>query len=268
MKSYVGVTGFMNLSEVTSALSVFPRSSTRQLMVGVLVSWKSLRGIRLKPRWRKQFPNPHSISDLFIRDSRILNLVHYSTEEGEESSILKDLLKIHQYAGLDFHGFQINIPWPEIRLMDEYRMAMGCDYRLILQIGQEAMEMVDRSPQKVVEMLCRYVGIIDGILLDPSGGLGRQFNPTRARELLTAIIDQGWDLKLGVAGGLGPDSLYLVESLISEFPGLIIDAQGRLRNSKHNLDPEAVKTYLTRSLEMFDLEAVRMHLIKTLKMFD
>jgi hypothetical protein len=56
-----------------------------------------------------------------------------------------------------------------------------------------------------------------------------------------------------VAGGLGPDSLYLVEPLVADFPELNIDAQSQLRDSENDLDLERVKTYLIKALKMFSL---------------
>lgn len=251
MKPYIGVTGFTSPTEVKSALSVFPVSSTRLLMVGVLVSWKSLRNIPLKPRWQKQFPNPATIAEIFPNDSRVVNLIHFSTEEGQESSILADMLKIHEIAGPNFHGFQLNIPWPEIQVVEEYRKAVGNDYRLVLQIGQKAVEAVGGTPRGVIDMLSHYVGVINNVLLDPSGGLGKPFDTERAREFLSAIAEQRWNLGLGVAGGLGPDSLNLVKPLVVEFPILSIDAQSQLRNGENNLDLNATKIYITKALQMF-----------------
>jgi hypothetical protein len=251
MKPYIGVTGFTKLEEVTAALSVFPENSARKLMVGVLATWKSLRGNPMKPKWARQTAESSSIRNLFLDDRRALNLVHYSTEEGKENSILADLLKIHDLAGPNFHGFQLNLPWPEVKMLGEYRRRVGRNFRLVLQIGQKAVDIAGGTPEGVLGKLYPYVGLIDDILLDPSGGLGKPFDPDRAREFLLLIKYSDLDFGLGVAGGLGPDSLNLVEPLVAEFPDLNIDAQGRLRNTENDLDVESVKTYLTKALQMF-----------------
>ena len=251
MKPYIGITGFTKQEEVVSALDIFPQNSNRKLMVGALATYKSLRGIPMKPRWAKQTPNPEAIRSIFLNDERVVNLVHFSTEEGQEGLVLADMLRIHELAGANFHGFQLNVAWPQINQLDEYRAAMGRDYRIVLQLGQKAVEAVGGTTQGVVEMLCRYAGIVDDVLLDPSGGLGKPFDPERAREFLSAIAERGWNLGFGVAGGLGPDSLNLVEPLVAEFPNLSIDAQGRLRNTENDLDMEAAKIYLARALQMF-----------------
>ncbi|MBI2588071.1 hypothetical protein HYW30_02105 [Candidatus Azambacteria bacterium] len=252
MEPYVGITGFTKPQEVRAVLEVLPESPLRKLMVGVLASWKSLRGIPLKPKWQKQFPQPESIPALFPADPRTINLVHYSTEEGRESSVLADMFKIHELAGPNFHGFQLNVAWPQINQMDDYRVAMGWNYRIVLQLGQKAVEAVDGTAQGVADMLYHYAGNIDAILLDPSGGLGKPFDTARAREFLAAIADRGWDIGLGVAGGLGPETLRLVEPLLEEFPDLSIDAQGQLRTPEDDLDVDKTKLYHSRALEMFE----------------
>jgi len=251
MNPYIGITGFSKSEEVSAALQVFPQNGNRKLMVGVLATYKSLRDIPMKPKWAKQTPHPSTIAGLFPNDERAVNLVHFSTEEGQESSVLADMLKIHELAGPNFHGFQLNVAWPQINQLDDYRAAMGWDYRIVLQLGQKAVEAAGGTAQSVVDMLYHYAGIVDDVLFDPSGGLGKSFDTERAREFLSSIAEQGWDIGLGVAGGLGPDSLNLVEPLIADFPNLSIDAQGRLRNADNDLDLNAVNAYLVKALQLF-----------------
>lgn len=60
---------------------------------------------------------------------------------------------------------------------------------------------------------------------------------------------------LVAAGGLGPDTMHLVEPLIKEFPDLSIDAQGKLRPSGSALDPidwYMAGQYLIKALEMLE----------------
>ena len=251
MNPYIGVTGFSRPEEISAALRAFPQNGNRKLMVGVLATWKSLRNIPMKPKWAKQTPNPITIASLFPEDEHVVNLVHFSTEAGQESSAFLDMIKIHGLAGPNFYGFQLNIAWPDVRLLESYRRAVGFGSRIVLQIGARAVEMVGGEPRRVADMLHNYVLEIDDVLLDPSGGLGKPFDTERAREFLSAIAERGWNLGLGVAGGLGPDSLDLVEPLVAEFPNLSIDAQGRLRNAENDLDPNVVDAYLVKALRLF-----------------
>ena len=55
------------------------------------------------------------------------------------------------------------------------------------------------------------------------------------------------------AGGLGPESVGLVEPLYREFPDLSIDAQGKLRPSGsalHPIDWDMAETYLVKALQL------------------
>jgi hypothetical protein len=250
MKPYIGITGFTKPDEVKFALSLFPETENRKLMVGVLVTYKSLRGIPMKPKWEKKTPSPETISNLFFDDKRVVNLVHFSTEEGQESSVLTDILKVHELAGANFHGFQLNLVWPEARVLEQYRERMGYGYRIVLQIGRKAIEAAGRSPRHILDKLSCYVHLINDILFDTSGGRGEPFDVEYARQFLSAIKEQAWPIGLGVAGGL-PDSLPLVESLIVEFPDLNIDAEGRLRDENNDMDMGRVKEYLIGSLRLF-----------------
>jgi hypothetical protein len=67
------------------------------------------------------------------------------------------------------------------------------------------------------------------------------------------IRDRFPGIGIGAAGGLGPDTLHLIEPLASEFPNLSIDAQSRLRPSGSALDPidwEMAIQYLANALSV------------------
>lgn len=253
MKSYIGVTGFTTADQIDSSLEAFSADSPRALMAGVLASWKSLRGIPIHPRWAGQFPPRAELGGIFPKDRRLLRLVHYNTETGRESSTLSDLFKIHNLVGTNLDGFQLNISWPSISQLDDYRRVMGYTPTIVLQIGQTAIDQVGGTLEGVVGRLYHYIGVVDGVLFDPSGGKGKAFDPRAALEFLRAISAEGWDMDMGVAGGLGPDSLDLLKPLLGEFPHINTDATGRLLNDQGRLDRSRVKDYLTKSLLLFKL---------------
>ena len=53
-RPYIGVTGFTTSEEVAAVREVYPDDNPRLLMVGVLATWKSLRNIPVKPKWKRQ----------------------------------------------------------------------------------------------------------------------------------------------------------------------------------------------------------------------
>ena len=243
--SYIGVTGFSKREEVSAALEAY-KGNNRKLMVGVLATWKSLRGIPMKPIWAKQTPDPQDIKNIFIDDARALNLVHFSTEEGQEHSIADDMLAIHRLGGEHIHGFQLNMTWPSIDQLRTYKEKVSGECYIVLQIGRHAVESAG-TPFMVSSILTEYRGVVDAILLDSSGGRGKPFDAERARHILLAIRDKMDDIGLGVAGGLGPHSLDLLEPLLTDFPDINIDAQGRLRNEENELDSRLVRFYIYKA---------------------
>jgi len=135
-----------------------------------------------------------------------------------------------------------------------YRMAYPRG-QIVLQIDGKAFEVVEHSPERLSEMIdvryASYEGLIHRILLDPSGGRGEPFNTERAREYLVALQDRGINANFGVAGGLSPATLGLVEPLVSDFPDLSIDAEGRLRDENDTLDLNVAREYVDKALQIF-----------------
>ena len=96
-----------------------------------------------------------------------------------------------------------------------------------------------------------YLGFIDHILLDLSAGYGRPLETAWARQQLQKLQDAELGIGLGVAGGLGPASLQLVEPLAKNFPELSIDAEANLRDPNDNLDLDLAQDYLRQAFVMF-----------------
>lgn len=250
---YIGITGFTHSIEVQACLSLMKSDNNRRLMVGVLATHKTLRGLPTSPRWAAQMPDISDIPKLFVDHPKALNLVHYSTEEGKENTVGEDLWNLSRddISGPHFHGFQLNIAWPSVVVLERYRRAFGAKQYIVLQIGEKAKQICNNNLAMIIQKLHPYVGLVDAILLDPSSGRGTPFDPTVAYELLTAIRSDFNDhFDLGVAGGLGPDTLNLIEPLVGSFPLLNIDAQGQLRDPDNELDFLNCEKYLTRAQEL------------------
>lgn len=246
MESYIGINGITLPEQACFARCGFDAFPSRRLMIGTLVTWKSLRRIPLSWRWASQAVKPELLRRVCLADPSMLNVAHFSSEEGQEETVLTDLLRIHELGGPHFHGIQVNIAWPDAALLLAYREQVGASSRLILQLGQKAVKLCGDDPLVVANRLMPYRGFITDILLDPSGGLGQPFDTERARIFLHAIAAKDLGIGLGVAGGLGPDTLHLVEPLLKEFPQLNFDAQGALRTN-NEFDPLKTALFLFRA---------------------
>lgn len=246
LKPYIGITGFMKSEEVRAILSTLPQPPVRNLMVGVLASWKTLHGIPNKHP--HLFPEVNKMRDIFLSHPNALNLIHYSTDNPE--TLYGQLVRLQKLGGLKLHGFQLNMAWPNVNQLNLFRERWPYS-RIVLQIGSEAVALMDNSPITVSRKLDDYGGLITDILFDPSGGRGKPFNTARALLFLGEIAKRNPYLGLGVAGGLSSSNLRLVEPLLPNFPNLSIDAQVRLRNQAGNMDLEKATAYVTQTLQMF-----------------
>lgn len=245
---YIGVTGFMTSNEVLYALSCVPESSHRKLMVGVLGSQKTIF-MGSQNRWPNRYPDPGDIGSIFQRHPSALNLVHYNTKNPE--TLLRQMLMVTQLGGPNFQGFQLNVAWPLPQALEAYRGAYP-EMHIVLQVGGGAFKEISDSPENLAERVAdEYVGLIDYLLLDPSGGFGKPFDPTRAREYLEALEARNLDIGLGVAGGLSSTTLDLVELLADDFPDLSIDAESRLRDEDDTLDLDLTGDYIRTALQIF-----------------
>lgn len=241
---YIGVTGFMSRDEVVQALKYVSNETAYRLMVGVLMSSKTLAGQANK--WPGRYPKKEAVADIFVDDPRALNLIHYNTDNPE--MLVHEVRQIVALAGPHLDGFQFNVAWPAPSQIEQIR-EMYPDLYLLLQIGGRAMEEVLslglHTGEHLKERIGWYLPFIDAVLVDPSGGKG---------ELLSAAGCHAWiraakevhGLEIGVAGGLGPVTTHVIEPLTKEFPGLNIDAEGRLRTPKPEdaLDMRAVEQYI------------------------
>jgi hypothetical protein len=224
-----------------------PWQSSRLLMAGVLVSSRTLRG--LKGRWPNRYPDVTSIAAIFTNHHLALNLVHYNTNEPH--SLSQQLVELTGLGGPYFHGYQLNIAWPPVTELSRYRSRFP-EMKMVLQINQKSLEMVDYSAQDLVDKLGQeYAGLVDYILLDLSAGYGIPLDPQWAVENLKVLQEANLGMGFGVAGGLSASTLDRIAPLINDFPDLSIDAESLLRDKDDCLDIDQAKDYIGKALRLF-----------------
>lgn len=246
-KPYIGITGFLSLDDALHVLNAVPMNANRLVMVRVLASLKTMRGIQNK--WPNRYPAMDKIAGIFPDHPLALNLIHYNTKE--KDTLGDQLDAMTGFGGANMHGFQLNITWPELDVLREYKKRHPAK-QIVLQVGGHAFEMVNYSPEQLAAKVAEYDGAVEYVLLDPSGGYGKPFDKERARDYLVALQAKNLNVGLGVAGGLSPTTLNLVEPLVQEFPDLSIDAEGRLRTAEDHLDLNLARAYLQTALSMFN----------------
>lgn len=213
-----------------------------------MMSYKTLHGLETK--WAKSFPHKEAIADIF-GSGETMNCLHYADYDAID--VPQSLVQAIGFGGTHINALQLDMVWPNPGHVAGAVYASCKQLEVILQVGKNAIEQAHNDPQEVVERLRNYQGVIHHVLLDKSMGKGLGMDAEDLMPFARAIRDVFPDLGIVAAGGLGPDSLGLVEPLAKEFPGISIDAQGKLRPSGNALDPidwDMAETYLVKALRL------------------
>ncbi len=255
MDPYIGITDFMNYEQVMDMLKVFRKAqslgSKRRLHVGVMMSYKTLHGIPSK--WQDAFPSKEKIASIFF-SNETYNCLHYADYTLEDISVSKSLTEAIFCCGVSIHALQLDMIWPEPSDIFNGVHNSRKQIEVILQVGKKAFEEIGDDPNNLVARLADYQGVIQRVLLDKSMGQGLGMDAVGLIPFVEAIKTHYPKLGIVVAGGLGPETMNLVEPLVKEFPDISIDAQGRLRPSGSALDPvdwRMAGWYLIEALQLF-----------------
>lgn len=268
---YVGVSGVTIPGQARALLAAWPTDAPAQsLMIGVLTSQKVLAGGERNAR----SPAAGDIAELFqtarqaglrprapwesLVVPRTLNMIHYFTKD--TTDLGEQLLRACAHGGETCDGVQVNVPWPDPEQLLHFLNCGGWE-RVALQIGPRAM-VHDSTAEDLTRTLRAYEGIITDVLLDMSAGRGLPIDAERARGWSAAIREAFPDLGIGIAGGLCAETLVMsyceecqwrregvcpghgaIPDLIRSH-GLSIDAEGRLRNDRDELDLDKARAYL------------------------
>ncbi len=248
---YIGVTGFMKQKEVNYLLAF--SSTDRLLGVGVLASTTTVYGERPR-RYFGCYPQIEEIANIFSPDSRAFNIIHFNDKTGDDNKLLEQLVYLTEVGGENFHGFQLNMVWPNPKVLESY-LKLHPKSKIILQISKKALLDVSFSPQLMAgKIATEYRGLVNYVLLDQSGGHGREldfFSAWDCVNILKMFCDS--DIGIGVAGGLFAGNVWrLFFPLERDHHALSCDAQGRLHNMTNGggLILQAAKKYIQTVMEI------------------
>lgn len=249
---YIGVTDFMTFDHVQLMLKAFKKNleagQKHRLHVGVMMSYKTLHNIETK--WSVAFPPKETIAEIFS-SNETMNCLHYA--DYDEIDVAKSIAQAISFGGVGINALQLDMVWPNPEHITDAIKNSHKELEIILQVGKNAIEQADNDPHEIVERLKDYEGLISHVLLDKSMGKGLGMDASGLIPFVYAIKKSFSNLGIVVAGGLGPDSLGLVEPLVKEFPDISIDAQGKLRPSGNALDPinwDMAEMYLVKALQL------------------
>ncbi|MDQ5949022.1 MAG: hypothetical protein QG589_148 [Patescibacteria group bacterium] len=248
---YIGITGFMSREEAILARAAFPaRVLLHNFMTGVLASSKTLAGGTNK--WPSRYPKVEAISEIFLNDRNSLNLIHYSTDDTGPDSFRDQLEQLVKIGGPNLHGFQLNVVWPSITMIRNFRESHP-DMQIVLQVGKRAMGQYEHRPRLIAAQIAEYAGLVDYVLIDPSGGNKERFVPLSVLNIFDAICEQSPSaIRFGVAGGLGPGRMEHLKEVLRMYSYISIDVEGGVRTPQPEdmLDMWSVMKFLEEAIQL------------------
>jgi hypothetical protein len=252
-RPYIGICDFTDQKQSEAMLKLFPPNFSHDLMVGVMMSRKTLFGQPTK--WADVFPKKETIKDIFIDDPRAFNTIHYAdyeTGQDRDWSLRLTLEPVVEYGGSYLRAIQLDMIWPDVGELKRHRRS--CAIPIILQVGADAMKLCGDDPLRVRDKLAEYGDTIDYVLFDKSMGRGKGMDAALLAQYVGVLVSDLPHLMPAVGGGLGPDTMHLGAPLISAFRQLSIDAQGQMRSSgdiMHPIEWDRAARYLSRSVELY-----------------
>lgn len=246
MKPYIGITGFKTVDEVVAAGNAFGAHPVDGYvpMFGIASSAKRLAD---KRTGGEQTPAVQDIPALLTHvPNGSLPMLHYHTTN--KDTLIAEVEDLFLIGDVYAHGLcramQLNMDWPSPRSLEK---VLGCfpDMAIVLQLPKRAMGGL--TAETIATKAHDYEGLVQYVLIDPSGGKGIDFDEHATMDLLHALDAALPSVTLGVAGGLSGDNVGQRVSTIRQTytKSFCIDAQGKLRCSNNlAIDPAKAQHYI------------------------
>jgi len=232
---YIGVTGIVTPEDVLTVKDCVrvirdhcPKGEdglpTHRFMAGVLVSYKTLTD---QPLTNRRYPHRAHVEPLlaWCLAAGAWPVIHFNTHAKGEA-LLKELFQLC----VEFpsaRGLQLNLVCPDPEVVRGFTSAFHHHVEVILQINHTSLVKSAKPPQKMAQPLDYALGYakwsdagISHALLDASGGKGKLFDHRTADtiiETLGHLKERG--VRLGLAGGLGPDCGTAIDDLKAGLAG-------------------------------------------------
>lgn len=249
-RSYIGVTDFTSRDQVLLAKQWIHPGVKRVLHIGAMMSYKTMHGIKTRTGWENIWLNGDQLQALFVEDDSVFNVLHYADYDNPSPTQVQDLHFACLLAGNGISGLQLDMVWPDPRMLREFVYDKPKNLSLILQVSKPAIREIQEEDIPLRSQLEEYKGLVHYILIDYGMGRGTPFDPQEMLSLVDIAVAVFGESGVAVGGGLGPDTYTNLQPILQKYPGISWDAQGRLRKSGKATDPldmDLVKLYLERS---------------------
>jgi len=249
MKPYVGITGFKTREDVLEVEDIANElgfeNFSHSLMFGYLVSDKRIRDRDSEGKQSSSLNDLPTIVRLTPRFG--FPVLHYFTRGNEYAEEIQELFNFGRlYENGICRSVQLNNMdvLPTVEDVDRIIQSLP-KLEVILQLPRKFLE--ELTPEQATRRVKEYEGLISYVLVDPSGGLGLDFNLEKCIDVMSAV-DEALNIMVGVAGGFSGDNVReRIRDIQSRFSKpFCIDAQGKLRvkDDKRRMDYSSVKNYL------------------------
>lgn len=235
-RPYIGICDFTAPEQAERLLSCLPPDFSHDLMVGVMMSRKTLNDIPSK--WTNVFPKKESIAGIFVHDLRAVNTIHYADYDigdARDRTLADTLARVQSYGGPYLDAIQLDMIWPDSVEVRRFRERFGIP--IVLQVGSKAMQQCGDDPIRVCQRLALYDQSIDYVLFDKSGGEGKGMDAGLLGTYIEVLRSRLPGIMPAVGGGLGPFTMHLVKPLIALYPHISTDMQGQMRSSGNIMFP-------------------------------
>jgi phosphoribosylanthranilate isomerase len=240
-RPYIGVTGPVTIGEVGSLNEMFSSAgfgndSSHSPMIGILASHKTLNRVEVANR---RYPVIGLLPELFkAMNGSVFPMVHYNSRVNVSNDSLSSQIS-EVFDGLYYDGLcnalQLNIPWPNVGEVTKIKNKFP-NMKVVFQASRNIAE--SSSPGNVASRIASsYDGLVDYVLIDPSGGKGKPFDLEKSLKLYDALKEKVPSITVGFAGGFdGNNVTDRLKSLIERIgdKDFCIDAEGGLRKKLSN----------------------------------
>lgn len=257
-KPYIGITGAVNINEANNLVKEFYETgydlnSPHLPMLGYLVSYKTLKGEETKNKRYVKFNDLREI--LLETKDRAFNMIHYYSRENSSLAEQVNLMfnKIY-HQGL-CRALQLNVDLPDRNELKFIKKDFE-DIQIVFQASKNVLKL---GIKDILSELKKYGSSIDYVLIDSSGGSGRNFEINGSLDLYKEIKSKLPNLIVGFAGGFNPENVFERSKELTERIGssnFSIDAESGLRDKLSNdygddiLNIEKVRKFLKNSSQI------------------
>jgi phosphoribosylanthranilate isomerase len=228
---YVGITGPVTVDEVRQVgqafkTAGFTKNGRHIPMIGILVSYKTLMR---QPTENRRYPRYEEVPGLIEAATEFgMPMIHYNSRE--PVTLIQQLEEILRDCEGLCKSIQLNIAWPKKETLTKVReMSKNTDF--VIQLSHGAMSGL--TPQDIAKRVGDYEHLADYVLIDPSGGRGKEFNLENSLAIYEALRQKAPNSQIGFAGGFTGENVRERVRTLREKLGtkdFCIDAEGGLRD--------------------------------------